>query len=105
MKLEIWTDVNAFVSTIFPDTMEEVDLVKSFRNFERLLEEELKRTYPTAEIVVRVFDLRGTTILLDGQNITSSLRQNATSIYANVRTAMDKLFFYGQFWEDKARRD
>jgi len=101
MTIEIWTEADAFLNKCFPEAMGSVDLEKSYRNFERMLEAELTRFYPAAEITVHVADSRGTIIHLDQQDITASTQGHAMSVYANVRVAMDKLFFYGQFWEDK----
>ncbi len=100
MTIEIWIRAKDFMNTSFPEALGAIDLERSCRNFERMLEMELARTYPAAEITAHVADSPGLTIYLDDEDIATSTGAEASGIYTNVRSAMDKLFFYGLFWED-----
>jgi len=101
MTIEIWTEAGQFINKSYPDAMRRIDLPRSYRNFEKMLEEELRRTYPAAEVSVRVVDSDRTILRVDGDDITVSSRPDAMSFYVNIRSAIDKLFFYGWFWEGK----
>ena len=101
MTIEIWTEAEGFVNKSFPEATAAIDLELSLRNFERMLEAELNKAYPSADITVFVANFRGTTIYLNHEDIASTDQPDAISVYTNIRYAMDKLFFYGRFWEDK----
>ena len=101
MIIEIWIKAEEFVNKSFPEAMAAVDLQRSLRTFERMLEGELKKAHPFADIAVRVTDLRGTTFFLNHEDMASTEQPDAVSVYGDIRYAMDKLFFYGLFWQDK----
>jgi hypothetical protein len=101
MTIEIRTEAEGFINKSFPEATADIDLELSLRNFEQLLKTELNKVYPTADIAVRVTNSRGTTIYLNHEDIASTDQPDAIGVYTNIRYAMDKLFFYGRFWEDK----
>jgi len=105
MTIEIWAAAGDFINKHFPEATGETDLEKSHRNFERMLEDELTKTYPFAEVTVRVVESGKTAIYLDSKDIGLTDEQSAANVHANIRSAMDKLFFYGRFWEDKRPRE
>jgi hypothetical protein len=101
MTIRIRMQADAFVNKSFPEAMGMIDTDKSLRNFERMLEVELAEMYPGAEIEVNVGDFPITTIHLNHEDISSTSQGDAMRVYGGIRYAIDKLFFYGQFWEDK----
>lgn len=100
MTIEIRARAKDFVNTSFPEALGAIDLDRSCRNFERMLESELIRIYPSAEITVHVADTPETIIYLDDEDVATSDNPEASGVHISVRYAMDKLFFYGRFWED-----
>ena len=101
MTIEVLAPAGDFTNTSFPETVGSIDLEGSCGNFERMLETDLRKMYPAAEVSVRVLDCAGLVIRVDHEDVSSSSCPDALRVHVNVRITMDKLFFYGLFWEDR----
>jgi pyruvate/2-oxoacid:ferredoxin oxidoreductase alpha subunit len=101
MTIEVWTAADSFTANAAAETIAVLDLESSYRNFERLLNHELQRIYPNAEITAHVSGVNETTVYIDHEDIASSERLDARTVFSNIHYAMDKLFFDGRFWVDR----
>jgi hypothetical protein len=98
LTIEVWMAADEFKSSTNREAMAGIDAEGSYRNFERLLTEEIKKFYPTADVAVHVSSIKRTTICLDHEDIAWTAHPASDSAHANIYYAMDKVFFYGRFW-------
>jgi hypothetical protein len=103
MLIELCVDSRQFVNPNFPEATADIDLDTSLRIFAQLLETEMKRMYPTAELSITVSGSCETFLRFNHEDIATTDQPEARIVYADAQYAMDKLFFFGAFWVDKKR--